>query len=347
MLQTVSCSLLGQHPHHQAPSGGRGLQRWGTGWRGGIRGFTLIELLVVIAIIALLVGILLPALAKARGSARISASLSNVRQMGLAMFGYGNDNKGWFPLAPMNQADLDSFRSSTGSLANQGKFGGLAGFFSTRQVGTSGSPFGWGGSSPVGATYGTTVGGASKPPLASYLDTFQMLTNPNDKLDLYFPFYTTGSGVPSDGAVASALQIVPTPPGSAEQVASYNISYMYIAGLKQDEPGMVKPAPIFGDEYLGSDIGTAAWYRAELGNPNFQSQDATWAGTVPGQYGPRDNNGKDGGTWVFSDGHAELLPNLDQAGRTIHRMFFENVSTAGGSINFGNNNRSRKVNVVD
>ncbi len=55
------------------------------------KAFTLIELLVVIAIIAILAAILFPVFAQAKKAAKKAVSISNQKQLGLAMLMYAND----------------------------------------------------------------------------------------------------------------------------------------------------------------------------------------------------------------------------------------------------------------
>jgi len=73
------------------------------------KAFTLIELLVVISIIALLMAILLPSLNLARVQGRRVACASNLRNLGLALVSYVDDNDLWLPTAePRDKTDESS-----------------------------------------------------------------------------------------------------------------------------------------------------------------------------------------------------------------------------------------------
>ncbi|MBN8524496.1 MAG: type II secretion system protein [Planctomycetes bacterium] len=68
--------------------------------------FTLIELLVVISIIAVLAATLLPAVRVVRETARQSACASQMRQIGLGLMLYADENDGFLPPRYISNADL-------------------------------------------------------------------------------------------------------------------------------------------------------------------------------------------------------------------------------------------------
>ncbi|MEO0512372.1 MAG: prepilin-type N-terminal cleavage/methylation domain-containing protein [Planctomycetota bacterium] len=358
----------------------------------GRRGFTLIELLVVIAIIALLIGILLPALGRAREAAQKSVDLANCRSMSVAMTLYANDNDSWFPVLT-NQAIANGRRDfvaaffANGSLpdfpqfpavggSGQHRMGGVAGLFSLQQAypgvtdrGTLGGSGpvdetqpgteGYTGASFLGVEPGTDYEGRNVAIMEPYLETFEILRAPAQRIDyLWGQARTVGQVLTSNTPVVT----VKTPANQFE-VRQVNISYLYIAGLRADEPGLVVAPPLWGNETLGNDIGIDAWYYTQLPNPNdctpqvgnqLQNQ---LAGTIgPGFYGENDIYGDSGANFSFADGHAEFQQN--QAGQrrcpagsanfleaSIQETFFSEGGS--GSINTVDPNRSQRIMTID
>jgi prepilin-type N-terminal cleavage/methylation domain-containing protein/prepilin-type processing-associated H-X9-DG protein len=88
--------------------------------------FTLIELLVVIAVVAILAAILTPSLQSAKNKAKRIECLSNIRQIGLGIEFYQEDNAQFYPVKPptsLTAADKKDLMNMLGSNYFQANWG--------------------------------------------------------------------------------------------------------------------------------------------------------------------------------------------------------------------------------
>ncbi len=276
------------------------------------RAFTLIELLVVISIIALLIGILLPALGAARGTARSIASLSNLRQIGIALAAYNTENKGYYP---MHSSDTGN-STLRDSFPNRGNI------------------------KPRWADY-----------LFRYLGNTDVYLSPNlDQRELNSgftnPFFHTFSATPTDQAARRDVMPIPTSApvpsaGSEPRHGGYGYNFQYLGnarfsptfharaereiiapsatiavgdtagsrdGNASGDPGEGSSAVYVIDPPLGSARGSndsgGSYYEGGT-NENAGSYDLDFIYSVRSAPAPRNQGGVAG--FTFADGHSEAL----------------------------------------
>ena len=310
------------------------------------RAFTLIELLVVIAIIALLIGLLLPALSKARLSAQDLKCQVNAKSVAGVMESYAQDFDQQYPLMTGVFSNMNG-RSKKDIIQNQFKLG-IAGMFSLFQVGQAE----WaGGSAPPSADLRGYIGGpaqglgsypdgSSVPIMDGYMDEYEILYCPRDKLDTHWQWPTGSSSwfstyYTEDGVGTDFDEVTPEPPSNPRDVIQYNISYLYFAGFESGEAGLPSAVPLWGDETANNDMVTHAFYGHDSNTVGLgyswidQEYKGGWQSTAESighnpetGYAEIDNHGADGGHFAFTDGHVELVTKNPQ------RTFFANVSKA-------------------
>ncbi|MFG0294028.1 MAG: type II secretion system protein [Phycisphaerales bacterium JB050] len=292
------------------------------------RGFTLIELLVVVAVIALLIGILLPALGKARESAYRAQSASNLKNIQLIMQVYAVEYDGVYPIVTPGPGGVVGQTSRiippTTLFTRQSDYGGFAGFFNLDQqerAAADGLQTSW---TRDYAGYPVYSNGSwkavsftspnRKPLLRAYMEDgpgdFAVLQNPADDSD--------GDTLEAGGDPGRWPFATPGEIKEEKDVVWYNISYFYVAGLKNNEAARVA---FLGDETNANDIGGGQFSSGYAGtlrsNLAFFGNDKDRTG-----YQPQDNHGSAGGNFCFTDGSVEWIGGKD----TAHNQIFDQIN---------------------
>jgi len=184
---------------------------------------------------------------------------------------YANDNREWFPVVPVTNIKQ--------TFQQQDLAGGLAGFYNLFNRENS--------------VPGRYSDGNTQALMHGYVTDGSTLLCPSDTIDNTDPngggHGYTGKQGPVEPTAVKTIEGDPLNLDNQPGVNFDNISYLYIAGIRMNEP---TPLAVFADETNWLDFGTKAWDR----------------NGVKG-YFDDDNHGKDGGNIFYNDAHAAFKPN--------------------------------------
>jgi len=260
------------------------------------QGFTLIELLVVIAIIAILAAILFPVFAKVREKARQTACLSNMKQIGLAITQYAEDNNQVFPTGYNWQA--------SGSWGNFGA--GWAG--GTEPYIKSAAVFSCPDDSTAASTTTGSINGVTQT-ITTYPDSYALNGNltcylengPNNLASLYAPSKTVEL-VEITGDQTDLEDPTEGTSGFTNPAPSSNSTFMLSAVADGDPSGMGGALGIHAtlDSSANSSNHAAPQIQYAAGDIG-----GAWSGATPSDYTGAAGRHTGGANYLMSDGHAK------------------------------------------